>query len=45
MTALGQAFDRGWVGDIVVFTGILPVAKDEHGLAGILGHGKSPFLR
>ncbi|PIL32539.1 hypothetical protein GSI_05242 [Ganoderma sinense ZZ0214-1] len=25
-------------GDIVVFTGILPVAKDEHGLAAILGH-------
>ncbi|KAI0808233.1 peptidase family M48-domain-containing protein [Fomes fomentarius] len=25
-------------GNIVVFTGILPVAKDEHGLAAILGH-------
>ncbi|RPD56868.1 hypothetical protein L227DRAFT_578532 [Lentinus tigrinus ALCF2SS1-6] len=25
-------------GDIVVFTGILPVAKDENGLAAILGH-------
>ncbi|KAJ3556855.1 hypothetical protein NM688_g1791 [Phlebia brevispora] len=25
-------------GDIVVFTGILPVAKDEQGLAAILGH-------
>ncbi|KAH9850410.1 peptidase family M48-domain-containing protein [Lenzites betulinus] len=25
-------------GNIVVFTGILPVAKDENGLAGILGH-------
>lgn len=27
-------------GNIVVFTGILPVAKDEQGLAAILGHGK-----
>lgn len=26
-------------GNIVVFTGILPVAKDEQGLAAILGHG------
>ncbi|KAI0631713.1 peptidase family M48-domain-containing protein [Trametes polyzona] len=25
-------------GDIVVFTGILPVAKDENGLAAVLGH-------
>ncbi|KAF7791990.1 hypothetical protein EIP86_003017 [Pleurotus ostreatoroseus] len=25
-------------GDIVVFTGILPVAKDENGLAAIIGH-------
>ncbi|KAH9938786.1 peptidase family M48-domain-containing protein [Epithele typhae] len=25
-------------GFIVVFTGILPIAKDEHGLAAILGH-------
>ncbi|KAI0822120.1 peptidase family M48-domain-containing protein [Trametes gibbosa] len=25
-------------GNIIVFTGILPVAKDENGLAGILGH-------
>ncbi len=31
-----------WVelpGNIVVFTGILPVAKDEQGLAAVLGHG------
>ena len=27
-------------GNIVVFTGILPVARDEQGLAAILGHGK-----
>lgn len=27
------------LGNIVVFTGILPVAKDEQGLAAILGHG------
>jgi Zn-dependent protease with chaperone function len=26
-------------GTVVVFTGILPVAKDEQGLAAILGHG------
>ena len=26
-------------GNIVVFTGIIPVAKDEDGLAAILGHG------
>ncbi|OSC97006.1 hypothetical protein PYCCODRAFT_1208541 [Trametes coccinea BRFM310] len=25
-------------GDIIVFTGILPVAKDENGLAAVLGH-------
>ncbi|KZT66307.1 hypothetical protein DAEQUDRAFT_730423 [Daedalea quercina L-15889] len=25
-------------GDIIVFTGILPVAKDEEGLAAVLGH-------
>jgi hypothetical protein len=29
------------LGTVVVFTGILPVAKDEQGLAAILGHGKS----
>jgi Zn-dependent protease with chaperone function len=28
-------------GNIVVFTGIIPVAKDEDGLAAILGHGSS----
>ena len=28
-------------GTIVVFTGILPIAHHEHGLAAILGHGKS----
>ena len=28
-------------GTVVVFTGILPVAKDEQGLAAILGHGMS----
>ena len=27
------------LGTIVVFTGILPVARDEQGLAAILGHG------
>lgn len=26
-------------GNIVVFTGILPVAKDEQSLAAVLGHG------
>lgn len=26
-------------GNVVVFTGILPVAKDEQGLAAVLGHG------
>lgn len=26
-------------GNIVVFTGLLPVAKDEDGLASIIGHG------
>ncbi|KAI0747380.1 hypothetical protein C8Q74DRAFT_1320563 [Fomes fomentarius] len=31
--------DLPCAGNIVVFTGILPVAKDEHGLAAILGHG------
>lgn len=30
------------LGDIIVFTGILPVAKDEEGLAAVLGHGMSP---
>lgn len=29
------------LGTIVVFTGILPVARDEQGLAAILGHGMS----
>jgi metalloendopeptidase OMA1, mitochondrial len=29
------------LGTVVVFTGILPVAKDEQGLAAILGHGTS----
>lgn len=29
------------LGTIVVFTGILPVARDEQGLAAILGHGRS----
>jgi len=29
------------LGTIVVFTGILPVARDEQGLAAILGHGAS----
>lgn len=28
-------------GNVVVFTGILPVAKDEQGLAAVLGHGAS----
>jgi len=28
-------------GTVVVFTGILPVAKDEQGLAAILGHDRS----
>jgi len=28
-------------GNIVVFTGIIPVAKDEDGLAAVLGHGLS----
>ena len=28
-------------GKIFVFTGIIPIAKDEDGLAVILGHGKS----
>ncbi|KAI0295074.1 hypothetical protein B0F90DRAFT_1213239 [Multifurca ochricompacta] len=36
-------------GTIVVFTGILPVAKDEQGLAAILGHGEfihpNPILK
>jgi len=27
-------------GKIFVFTGIIPIAKDEDGLAVILGHGK-----
>ncbi len=35
--------ERVWAliipGTVVVFTGILPVAKDEEGLAAILGHG------
>jgi hypothetical protein len=30
-------------GTVVVFTGILPVAKDEQGLAAILGHGMFPL--
>ena len=29
-------------GNIVVFTGILPICKDEEGLAAVLGHG-TPF--
>ena len=29
---------------IVVFTGILPIARDEEGLAAIIGHGKSRVL-
>jgi Zn-dependent protease with chaperone function len=29
----------GISGNIVVFTGILGVAKDEDGLAAVLGHG------
>jgi predicted Zn-dependent protease len=31
-------------GDIFVFTGILPVAKDDAGLAAILGHEVSRFF-
>lgn len=31
-------------GNVLVFTGILPVAKDEEGLAAVLGHGESPLL-
>lgn len=27
-------------GNIIVFTGILPIAKDDQGLAAILSHGK-----
>lgn len=28
------------VGTVIVFTGILPVCRDEQGLAAVLGHGK-----
>ena len=28
-----------FVGTIVVFTGLLPICKDEHGVATVLGHG------
>lgn len=27
-------------GTVIVFTGILPLAKDEEGLAAVVGHGK-----
>lgn len=27
-------------GTVIVFTGILPIAKDEEGLAAIIGHGE-----
>jgi hypothetical protein len=27
------------IGTIVIFTGILPIARDEQGLAAIIGHG------
>jgi Zn-dependent protease with chaperone function len=45
MAAPGVFSNRTYVralitsGTVVVFTGILPVAKDEQGLAAILGHG------
>jgi hypothetical protein len=29
------------LGTVVVFTGILPICKDENGLAAVLGHGDS----
>ena len=44
---LGISFQTDWttaIGNIVVFTGIIPVAKDEDGLAAILGHGLSSGL-
>lgn len=28
------------VGTVIVFTGILPIAKSEEGLAAIIGHGE-----
>lgn len=28
------------LGTIVVSTGIIPIAKDEHGLAAVISHGK-----
>jgi hypothetical protein len=31
-------------GNVVVFTGILPVARDEHGLAAVLAHGDPASL-
>ena len=33
------------LGTIVIFTGILPIAKDESGLAAIITHGKPNFPR
>lgn len=47
---LVTAFDCAWKlsrfsgGKIFVFTGILPVAKTEDGLASVLGHGMLPQL-
>lgn len=33
-----------WKGNVVVFTGILPICRDEDGLAAVLGHGSFHFL-
>ena len=31
-------------GLIIVYTGILPICKDEHGLAAVLAHGTSFYF-